>query len=68
MSGSGYGTPLAQFAKSMNDADPDGARRAASQLWHQMGIAVFFPGDCNGLDRSFIEVSATRKYGKRKSK
>jgi hypothetical protein len=58
-------TSLTKFAATMRDPDPDGARKAASQAWHTMGIAVFFDGDCHGLDREFIHAVANRLYGKR---
>ena len=59
-------TSLTSFAATMRDPDPNGAQRAARQLWLEKGIAVIFPGDCNGLDRQFIEAVANRLHGVRK--
>lgn len=59
-------TSLSRFAASMRDPDPDGARKAARQLWHERGIAVVFPDDCHGLDWQFIEAVANRVHGRRK--
>ena len=58
-------TSLTRFAGSMRGPDPDGARKAARQLWHDMRIAVIFPDDCKGLDRQFIEAVANRVHGRR---
>lgn len=59
-------TSLTPYAASMREPDPDGARRAAHQAWHNHGIAVIMPGDCIGLDREFIQAVAVRLYGQRR--
>lgn len=61
-------TSLTKFAASMRDPDPDGARKAARQAWHEHGICVVFSGDCEKLDQMFIEAIANRLYGPRKQK
>lgn len=58
-------TSLTPFAASMRDPDPDGARRAAKRAWLDHGIVVIMPGDCQGLDRQFIEAVANRLHGRR---
>lgn len=59
--------PLTRFAHLMRDPDPDGARKAARQLWHEKGICVVFPEDCYGLDRQFVEAIGNRIHGRRKA-
>lgn len=66
MSGSRYPSPLAPYVATMRDPDPEGARKAARELWHKFGIAVVHPDDCHGLDRQFIEAIANRVHGKRR--
>lgn len=61
-------TSLTRFAPLMRDPDPQGHRRAAKALWHEMGIVVIMPGDCDRLDRDFVEAVANRLYGKRETK
>lgn len=58
-------TSLTKFANSMRDPDPDGARRAADQLWRDKQIAVIFPDECHGLDWDFVKAVANKFRGRR---
>jgi hypothetical protein len=60
-------TSLTKFAAAMRDPDPEGAKRAARQLWHERGIVVIFEDDeIPGLARMTVEAVAIAKYGRRK--
>ena len=59
-------TSLTPFAKSMRDPDPDGARRAAQQLYDEHGIVVIFPNDVAKVDSMWIEAIGKRLYGRRR--
>lgn len=61
-----YGAPLAAFAPSMRDPDPDGPRKAADEAWQSHGILVVLPGETHGLDRDFVTALGNRLRGKRK--
>lgn len=58
---------LAPYAASMRDPDPQGAQRAAKQLWHEKGIAVIFVDEIHGLERDMVMAIANKNYGKRRS-
>lgn len=64
---SDYRSSLGRFAHQMRDPDPDGAQRAAKQLWLDKGIAVIFVDKINGLERDMVTAIANKNYGKRRS-
>jgi len=58
-------TSLTPFAASMRDPDPNGAKRAAQELFDQHGIVVLFEHDLRAmgtLERHLIEAIASRIY------
>jgi hypothetical protein len=60
-------TSLTAFAHLMRDPDPDGARRAAQELYDEHDILVVFPADVRAgrIDRMWVEAIGRRLYGRK---
>jgi len=66
--GAGVSHPLAKFATSWRDPNPDGAKHAARRFWQEHGGVAFTAEQLRemcGLDRQFLEAAAVKFYGRR---
>lgn len=62
--------PIARMMAPTGDPDPNGAKRAASDLWHKHGGVAFTAQqlrEMGGLDRQFLEAIASKHYGRKRA-
>lgn len=63
-------TSLTPYARSMQDPDPNGARRMAARKWHEDGTIILLPDSIVRLDwqdRELVRGIAAKIYGKREN-
>ncbi len=62
----GFRSPLAPYAASMRDPDPQAARRAARTAFHETGLVLINPDWLPGwTDRQQLKILAEKVHGKR---